>query len=140
MLDSLSIGAEIVLRVEAVRKRIQDGEDFGTVVSRAEGFFKTTQILFALPSFDNLKKRAHGHGYWVCGPCPQYVGHQHRQRGGEDPHRGQGSGRKPEIELILTTMRERGYQGGRAAIRHCCNSGLARTLADRIRILWKGRR
>ena len=56
VLDSRSTGPEIVLCVEAIRKWIQDGEDFGTVVSWAEGFLKATQILFALSSFDNLIK------------------------------------------------------------------------------------
>ena len=139
VLDSRSTGPEIVLCVEAIRKRIQDGEDFGTVVSWAEGFLKATQILFALSSFDNLIKNGR------MGKVTGFVARVLNMWGigsgsdeGEIVVEGKARGEKRAVEMLLAKMRERGYQGGRAAISHCLNPELARALADRIRALWKG--
>ena len=139
VVDSRSTGPEITLCAEELKDMIAAGAEFDQAVAHAEEFFPRTRIAFALSSFDNLVKNgrmsrikgflARALGMWGIG-----IGSDE----GEILFRGKTRGKAGALEALLADMRERGYQGGRAAISHCLNQELAQALADRIRALWKG--
>ena len=56
VLDSLSTGPEVTLCVEKIRALIEAGEEFSSIVEKAQAQLRETRIAFALCSFHNLVK------------------------------------------------------------------------------------
>ncbi len=138
VIDSRSTGPELVLGVEAVRKKIKDGADFESVVSYAEQFFERTKIAFALSSFDNLVKNGRMNRF------TGFIARKLKMWGigigsgeGTIVIKGKTRGSSKAVDLLIEDMQERGFQGGYAAISHCMNPELAEKLKNRILKIWE---
>ncbi|MCM1246523.1 MAG: DegV family protein [Roseburia sp.] len=138
VLDSCSAGPELVLCVEELKKLIEKGADFDSVISHAQIFFQKTKITFALSSFNNLIKN--GRIGKVGGFIAQKLSMWGIGIGSEEgtiSMKGKARGASKALSMLLNDMRDRGFHGGKVAISHCHNLKFAELLKDRIMEIWK---
>ncbi|MDO4491630.1 MAG: DegV family protein [Lachnospiraceae bacterium] len=137
ILDSRSTGPELVLCVEKIREMIEKGATMEEIEAWGNRFFDDTKVLFALCSFNNLVKNgrmskmkgilAQALGMWGIG-CGSLEGTILIE--------GKTRGEKKAVKMLVQSMQEKGYAGGKACISHCENPVLAETLKKNIQESW----
>ena len=138
VLDSLSTGPEVTLCVEKIRALIEAGEEFSSVVEKAQAQLKETRIAFALCSFHNLVKN--GRMSRLAGVLARRLNMWGIGIGSEEGTiaiKGKVRGSAKAIALLVQDMKERGFRGGRVIITHCQNLELAQKLQSKILELWQ---
>lgn len=138
VLDSRSTGPELALCVEEIKKQIEGGADFESVVSRATAFLMKTKVIFALSSFDNLVKN--GRMSKIAGFVARKLGMWGIGVGSEEGTiaiKGKTRGPAKAISMLLENMKENGFSGGKVMISHCQNPAFAEKLKCKIQELWK---
>ncbi|WP_102269133.1 DegV family protein [Massilicoli timonensis] len=138
VLDSRSTGPELALCVEEMKKQIDSGADFETVVSCASAFLQKTKVMFALSSFNNLVKN--GRMSKIAGFVARKLGMWGIGLGSEEGTieiKGKARGSAKAIAMLLENMRENGFSGGKVMISHCQNPAFAEKLKSKIQELWK---
>lgn len=137
VLDSHSTGPELVLCVNEIKREIENGTDFESIVRHAAAFLQKTHVMFALSSFDNLVKN--GRMSKVAGFVARKLGMWGIGIGTEQGTiqvTGKTRGPAGAVAKLLGQMREAGFQGGRVVISHCQNPSLAAMLKRKIEELW----
>ena len=138
VLDSLSTGPEVTLCVEKIRALIEAGEEFSSVVEKAQAQLRETRIAFALCSFHNLVKN--GRMSRLAGVLARRLNMWGIGIGSEEGTiaiKGKVRGSAKAIALLVQDMKERGFRGGRVIITHCQNLELAQKLQSKILELWQ---
>lgn len=138
ILDSRATGPTLVLCVEEIGRLIREGLDFNEVVSRANAFLDKTKCIFALSSFDNLIKNGRmGRLTGFVAKALHMWGIGSASEEGEIVIEGKAKGSKRLVKAFIALMQERGYTGGKIAISHCDNHGMAQTLKESILEHWE---
>ncbi len=138
VIDSRSTGPELVLCVEEIEKLIRRGADFEDIVLYAMNFLNRTKVQFALSSFDNLVKN--GRMSKMAGFLAKALGMWGIGGGsgeGKIVMEGKTRGAKKAVKMLVESMREKGFRGGKVAISHCDNLPLAESLKKGILEVWK---
>lgn len=137
VIDSHSSGAELILLVRKLCELMESGCDFDSIVEKIERYSRSTHVVFALSSFNNLVKNgrmnklvgfvANKLGFWGIG-----IGSEQ----GTIEIKGKVRGAKKALDVILADMKERGYACSEVVISHCCNAEFAETLKNAIQDVW----
>ena len=137
IIDSLSTGPELILIIRKLNELITSGKDFKTVIKEIKLYQKTTHILFALSSFDNLVKN--GRMNKLAG----FVAHKLGLIGiGMGSEKGTISmkqivrGKKKALSAIMNNMKNIGINGNQIVITHCQNLEYAKLLKEKIEETW----
>lgn len=138
VLDSRSTGPELVLCAEEIKRRIESGASFESVVLHATDFLQKTRVMFALSSFDNLVKN--GRMSKIAGFVARKLGMWGVGIGSEEGTiaiKGKAHGPAKAASMLLGTMKGNGFCGGKVTISHCQNLAFAEKLKSKIQELWK---
>lgn len=138
VLDSRSTGPELALCVEEMKKQIESGADFESVVSHASALLRKTKVMFALSSFDNLVKN--GRMSKIAGFVARKLGMWGIGIGSDEGTiaiKGKTRGPAKAISMLLESMKENGFAGGKVMISHCKNLDFAEKLKSKIQEVWK---
>ena len=134
VIDSLSIGAEVVLILEKVRECIEAGMEYDEVCAAIAQYQKKTGLLFLLESMKNLANN--GRVSHLAAKAAGLLGIRVLGRASEegtiepiDKCRGEEKART----AIVRHLKELGYRGSKLLIMHCLNEEGANKLAERIR-------
>lgn len=137
LIDSRSAGPEIILIVEKLCELIEAGNDFDTVIEKAEEYIRHTHVVFALSSFNNLVKNGRMSklaGFIAGKLCFWGIGVGSEEGMIQIKQKARGSGRA--LDAIINDMKERGIKYGTVIISHCQNIELAERLKTTIQNMW----
>lgn len=138
-LDTLSTGPEMVLIVEKLQELISQGLPFEEIEKTVRTYMESTHLLFMLERMENLAnngrvsplvaKAAGLLGIRVVGSASEKgtLHSEHKCRG-----------EKKALDTMLKCMVDRGYEGGKVRIAHCCNVKAAVELSALIRGIYPG--
>lgn len=138
VVDSLSTGPEIRLGLEHLKQDIEKGIPFDELPTRLHRYFSEIHILFSLESLTNLSRggRVSSAVAKIAGMIGlQFVGAGSPE--GTIQMVGKCRGTNRTRKLLLDTMSETGFDGGRVRISHCDNPTGAAALADAIRKVFR---
>lgn len=129
VLDSLSAGPELRLIAEKIREGILAGKAFEDIEAETREYMKHTHLLFTLQSLANLARNGRVNPAVAAvagalGIC--LVGRASDQGTLEPLHKCRGE--RKMLRMIVETMEEEGYRGGKVRIDHCMNPDLAQSL------------
>lgn len=129
VLDTLSTGPEMLLILEKLRDMILAGMDFQEIEANIHIYMKRTHLMFALKSLTNLARNGRVNPAVAAvagalGIC--LVGRASDQGTLEPLHKCRGE--RKMLRMIVDTMEEQGYRGGKVRIDHCMNPELAQSL------------
>lgn len=133
VLDSLSIGPEVVLILKKISELKKQGYKFDTVCREIKAYMQTTRVFFAFRSLHNLAQN--GRVSKLATTAAGVLGISIYGTGSPDGHieaLGKARGDKRVIDTLLITAFSAGYSGGRVCISHAENEPLAFSLRDRI--------
>lgn len=138
IIDSKSAGPELIICVEKVIELIKNGVHFDEIVKQAEKCVEDTHVVFALHSFENLRKNgrissvkclfAKMMNLWGIG-----IGTDEGKITIKDKARGE----KKALESIITDMKSNGFNGGKVVISHCINRELAEKMKEKLLETWE---
>ena len=137
IIDSLSVGPEMVLIVRKLCELIREEKDFDTVMKEVYQFMNHTHVTFALSSFDNLVKN--GRMNRVTGFIANKLGLLGvgiASEQGTVEVKGVSRGRRKAIEAILNDMKLRGTYIKEVVISHCQNIEFAEQVKTAILNIW----
>lgn len=137
IIDSLSVGPEMVLIVRKLCELIREEKDFDTVMKEVYQFMNHTHVTFALSSFDNLVKN--GRMNRVTGFIANKLGLLGvgiASEQGTVEVKGVSRGRRKAIEAILNDMKLRGTYIKEVVISHCQNIEFAEQVKKAILNIW----
>ncbi|MGI5900055.1 MAG: DegV family protein [Christensenellales bacterium] len=137
VLDSRSAGPEIAMCIHHLAEWIKGQHPFETITEKAEKFLEDAKTIFALSSFNNLVKNgrmskitgfiAKTLGVWGVGIASDE---------GKIAIKGKARGTAKAIDLILSDLKQRGFQGGEVAISHCYNEKMAEKIRAGVLSHW----
>ena len=137
VVDSKATGPESAMCIYKMVEWIENGDDFETVVKKAEVFLEETKTSFALCSFDNLVKNgrmskltgfvARKLGMWGIGIASDE---------GTIIIKGKSRGAAKALDVLVEDMQERGFDGDQVDIHHCQNENMAERLRIKIQEHW----
>ena len=133
-LDTLSAGPELALQVEKLLELTESGRDFDAIEAGIKAYMKKTHLVFLLESLSNMEKngRVSHLVAKTCGLLGIRIQGQASSEGTLEPlHKCRGE--KKGLATMYKVMRERGYQGGKVRIAHCCNQSAAEAFAELVR-------
>ena len=122
IIDSLSVGPEMVLLVRKICTLIELGKNFEEVVSQSQLYMTQTQVMFALSSFDNLVRNGRIHK--LTGFVANKFGFL-----------GVGSANETGT-IILNGLKQKEEQLKSVVISHCQNPEFAKRLKNEIQNIW----
>lgn len=137
VIDSLSVGPEMVLTVRKICELINQGMDFDGVVQKAKLYLKQTHVIFALSSFNNLVRNGRIHK--LTGFAANRLGFLGIGMGSEEgtiEMKGIVRGKKKAINMIINSLKEKEDQIKQVVISHCQNQELAETIKKEIQNIW----
>jgi DegV family protein with EDD domain len=137
IIDSLSVGPEMVLLVRKICTLIELGKNFEEVVSQSQLYMTQTQVMFALSSFDNLVRngRIHKLTGFVANKFG-FLGVGSANETGTIEMRGIVRGKKKAINIILNGLKQKEEQLKSVVISHCQNPEFAKRLKNEIQNIW----
>ena len=138
IIDSLSAGPGLVLVVQKIQQLIGQGMDFESVVQGAQAYSDSTQVFFALSSFENLVKNGRMNRFmgFIAGKMSMWaIGCDSAEGKIEMLHKTRGQ--KRAATFIVKEMERRGFKGGPVAIDHCSNEELAQWLRELLKEKWE---
>ncbi len=137
IIDSLSVGPEMVLIIRKLCELIREEKDFDTVMKEVYQYMNHTHVTFALSSFDNLVKN--GRMNRVTGFIANKLGLLGvgiASEQGTVEVKGVSRGRRKAIEAILNDMKLRGTYIKEVVISHCQNIEFAEQVKTAILNVW----
>ncbi len=134
VLDSLSAGPELQLILEKLRELVLAGKDFAEIRDGIVAYSKSTRLLFALQSLQNLA--ANGRVSPVAAKLAgllgiRLVGRASAQGTLELLHKCRYDA--VAIRKLTDEMAHQGFRGGKVRVAHCLNEPLAARFADAVR-------
>lgn len=134
LLDSLSIGPEVQLIMERIRKDVAEGKSFEETTRDADAYSKRTHLLFSLESMDNLARNGRvspiaAKAAGILGV--RVLGKASAEGTLQSLHKCRGE--KRTLFKYYDEMKKHGYQGGKVRISHVFNRDLAEALECLIR-------
>lgn len=133
VLDSLSVGPEVVLIIEKISELKKTGHDFDTVCCEIKAYMKRTRLYFAFRSLHNLAQN--GRVSKLATTAAGVLGISVYGTASPDGYietLGKARGEKRVIESLLKAVSSAGYAGGKVSITHTENEPLAMCLRDKI--------
>lgn len=133
VLDSLSTGPEMLLILEKLRERIQEGDCFEKIEEEIHEYMRHTHLIFTLKSLTNLARNgrvnpavaalAGALGINVIGKASDdgILEQLHKCRG-----------ERKVLKTVFSSMKKLGFNGGKVRINHCLNLEAAEQLKDMI--------
>lgn len=133
ILDSLSTGPEMCLIVRKLQSLIREGLSFDDVVEKIHRYMKTTHIVFALSSYNNLVRngRMSKIAGLVAGSL-RLTGIGVASAEGTIEVKKIARGSKKIIDVIIEDIKERGENCRSIIIAHCQNEELAEKIKEVI--------
>lgn len=138
IIDSKSAGPELIICLEKIIDLIKKGVHFDEIAKQAEKCVNDTHVVFALHSFENLRKNgrissvkclfAKMMNLWGIG-----IGTDEGFITIKDKARGE----KKALESIISDMKSNGFNGGKVVISHCINYELAQKMKDKLMETWE---
>lgn len=137
IIDSLSVGPEMILIVRKLCELINEDKDFDTVMREVRKYMNHTHVTFALSSFDNLVKN--GRMNRVTGFVANklgFLGVGIASEHGTIKVKGITRGRRKATEAIINDMKLRGTYIKEVVISHCQNIEFAEQVKTAILNIW----
>jgi DegV family protein with EDD domain len=138
VINSRSVGPQIVLLVRKIVDLIVEGKDFDCVVQEADDYIRQTHIVSVHSSFENLIKSgrlsklsgfiANKLGFWGIG-----VGTSE----GKLSIKQKARGCQKALEAILQEMKEKEFSKRTVIISHCRNQEFAERVRDAVLEVWQ---
>ncbi len=138
VVDSLSTGPKLVLLAQLAAKKISEKVCFDEVAGACQEMAKNVKTVFALASFHNLVQngRVNKIAGFIAGKLNVRVIGIGTDEGRIQPKELM-RGDKKVLKKIINNMEENGYTGGKMAISHCQNQGMAEDLRRMIVEQWR---
>ncbi len=137
VVDTLSVGPECCLIIQKIKELIESKIDFDAIVERINEYKKGTHLIFALESLRNLANN---------GRCSHAVAKISGMLGirviGKASSEGtleltdKVRGIEKTLQTIVKNMQNIGYSGGKVRIHHCENEEGAKSLKEKISLLY----
>lgn len=137
IIDSLSVGPEMVLILRKICDLIAQNKDFDYVVKETLQYMKHTCVSFVLSSFDNLVKN--GRMNKLTGFIANKLGLLGigiASEKGTIEMQGIARGKNKAVDLILNDMKHRATQIKSVVISHCQNVEFAKRVKNEIQNVW----
>ena len=131
VLDTLSTGPEMLLIMEKLREMIAAGMEFDAIEEGIRAYMEHTHLFFALKSLTNLARngRVSPAVAAIAGALGILVVGKASDEGTlEQMHKCRGE--KKALKVIVESMVQLGYDGGKVRIDHCLNGEIARQLSQ----------
>lgn len=137
IIDSLSVGPEMILILRKICELINEGKSFEAVVEETHKYMNHTHVVAALTSFDNLIKngRMNKLSGFVANKLG-LIGIGIASEKGTIEMKGIARGKRKAISLIINDMEQRGTYIKNAVISHCQNIEFAEQVKSEIQKVW----
>lgn len=135
--DTLSVGPEVLLHMEALRAGAAAGKSFDELCAMLDAYMKRTHLLFALKSLTNLARNGR------CSPVVakmagilgiRLVGKASDEGTLEPLHKCRGE--EKALAAIVEEMKQAGYNGGAVRLAPCQAQETASALEALLRTEW----
>lgn len=137
IIDSLSVGPEMILILRRICSMIKKNYHFDDVVKDAKKYMKFTNVSFVLSSFDNLIKNGRMNKLtgFVANKL-SLLGIGIASEKGTIEMKGIARGKKKAIETVISDIKQRGKHIKDIVISHCKNIEFANILKEEIEKVW----
>ena len=137
VIDTLTTGPEMCLAVKKIQKLIAKGLSFDEVVSKTKAYLKTTHIIFALSSYNNLIRN--GRMPKVAGLVAgklKLTGVGIGSEEGTIDIKKITRGDKRVVDTIINDIKTRGQEVKEVIITYCQNIELAENIRNVVLEIW----
>lgn len=137
IIDSLSVGPEMILILRKLCDLISQGKDFDDVVKETLEYMNHTCVSFVLSSFDNLVKN--GRMSKLKGFIANklgFLGIGIASAKGTIEMKGIARGKNKAVDIVLNDMKQRAVQIKSVVISHCQNIEFAKRVKTEIQNVW----
>lgn len=133
VIDSLSVGPEMMLKIEKLEELIEKGYSYEQICAEITEYQKHTALVFVLDSLRNLANN--GRVNKIVASAAGILGIRVIGKASDKGDLEQLSktrGMAKSIEKAVEIIRSLGYNGGKIRIGHCCNEEAAKAIKDII--------
>lgn len=133
IIDSLSTGPEMTLIIEKLKELHEEGKSFEEIIEEIKEYQKKTGLAFLLESLKNLANN--GRTSHAVAAITSILGIRLIGRASDEgtlEPLNKARGDKKAISVLLKSMIDNGYKGGKVIISHCLNENSANSLKEKI--------